>query len=205
MNEHDPRILAVDDDEAILFTLQAIGKAAGWTIRTAASPQYALELVSNQTYDLIIVDYHMPTMDGVALVRQIRAMDPLVPIMVLTVDERMSLAERFREAGATDFAVKPVKAADFVSRVRLNLEGPRSHADVGQGMPKGISLHTMNRVIAALSAEGGWAGTEAVAARAGIAYQTVWRYLDLLESEGKVKVRLVYGGRGRPSKEYSLR
>jgi response regulator of citrate/malate metabolism len=72
-------------------------------------------------------------------------------------------------------------------------------------MPKGISLHTMNRVIAALSAEGGWAGTEAVAARAGIAHQTVRRYLDLLESEGKVNVRLVYGGRGRPSKEYSLR
>ncbi|HAI87984.1 MAG TPA: response regulator [Firmicutes bacterium] len=205
MSQNDPRILAVDDDEAILFTLQAIGKAAGWTVHSAASPQYALELVSGEAYDLIIVDYHMPAMDGVALVRQIRAIDPLVPIMVLTVDDRMSLAERFREAGATDFAVKPVKAADFVSRVRLNLAGPRSHAAADQDMPKGISLHTMNRVIAALSAEAGWAGAEAIATRAGIAYQTVWRYLDLLESESQVKVRLVYGGRGRPSKEYSLR
>jgi len=205
MSENDPTILAVDDDEAILFTLQAIGKAAGWTVHSASSPQYALGLVSREAYDLIIVDYHMPAMDGVALVRQIRAVDPLVPIMVLTVDDRMSLADRFREAGATDFAVKPVRAADFVSRVRLNLSGPRSHAAADQDMPKGISLHTMNRVIAALSAEGGWVGAEAIAARAGIAYQTVWRYLNLLESEGRVKVRLVYGGRGRPSKEYSLR
>jgi len=101
--------------------LGAMGKTAGWDITTTSSPLSALGIVEQQPFDLVIVDYHMPEMDGVALVRQIRAHDADVPIIVLTVDERMSLAERFLEAGASDFAVKPVKAADFISRVRHHL------------------------------------------------------------------------------------
>lgn len=199
-----PRILAVDDDEGILFTLRAMGKTAGWDITTSSSPSAAMDIVSQQPLDLIIVDYHMPEMDGVAMVRQIRALDAEVPIIVLTVDERMSLAERFLDAGASDFAVKPVKAADFISRVRHHLEGGRSGA-VENTMPKGLSPQTMAKVVAALASGAEWMGAEAVAAQVGIAYQTVWRYLDTLEGEGKVKVRLVYGGRGRPAKEYALR
>ena len=206
MSQHETRILAVDDDEAILFTLRAIGKVAGWSMDTCSSPQRALDLVAERSYDLIVVDYHMPDMDGVVLVRRIRAVDHDVPIIVLTVDERLSLAERFSEAGASDFAVKPVKAADFISRVRLNLSGQRGKGDEGRSsMPKGLSQQTMNKVVAALASENEWLGAEDLAVRAGVSYQTVWRYLDALESDGRARVRLVYGGRGRPSKEYSLR
>lgn len=182
----------------------AMGKTAGWDITTTSSPLSALGIVEQQPFDLVIVDYHMPEMDGVALVRQIRAHDADVPIIVLTVDERMSLAERFLEAGASDFAVKPVKAADFISRVRHHLEG--AHGGGGENiMPKGLSPQTMAKVIAALSSGAEWMGAEAVASQVGIAYQTVWRYLGTLEGEGKVRMRLVYGGRGRPAKEYALR
>ena len=199
-----PRILAVDDDEGILFTLEAIGRTAGWEVITTSVPLNALSIVEKQSPDVIVVDYHMPGMDGVALVRQIRAIDAGVPILVLTVDERMSLAERFREAGADDFAVKPVKAADFISRVRLHLERGRTQLS-SNAMPKGLSPQTMAKVVAALSSGPGWMGAEAIANKVGIAYQTVWRYLDSLEADGKVRVRLVYGGRGRPAKEYALR
>nr|WP_083463137.1 response regulator [Calditerricola satsumensis] len=47
--------------------------------------------------------------DGLSTVRRLRALDPDVPILVLTVEERTDVAARFLEAGATDFAVKPVK------------------------------------------------------------------------------------------------
>jgi two-component system response regulator DctR len=184
--------------------LEAIGRTAGWEVITTSVPLNALSIVEKQSPDVIVVDYHMPGMDGVALVRQIRAIDAGVPILVLTVDERMSLAERFREAGADDFAVKPVKAADFISRVRLHLERGRTQLS-SNAMPKGLSPQTMAKVVAALSSGPGWMGAEAIANKVGIAYQTVWRYLDSLEADGKVRVRLVYGGRGRPAKEYALR
>lgn len=276
-----PRILAVDDDEGILYTLRAIAEVAGWEATTASKPGDVLGLLdAGARFDVIVVDYHMPDMDGVALVRAIRQRDPSVPVVVLTVDERLALAERFREAGADDFAVKPIKAADFISRIRVHLtpvkrtayaphsqggdasrgrsgseSGSRSasangsasasasgsagasgggsvsgsgsggagsggpggpqgsgghraeHASTRQELPKGLSVQTMELVLKALRdvPHGRWVGADAIATRAGIAYQTVWRYLEALEREGRVEVSLDYGTRGRPPKRYRLR
>jgi len=248
-----PRILAVDDDEGILYTLRAIAEVAGWEATTASKPKDALGLLdAGARFDVVVVDYHMPDMDGVALVRAIRQRDPLVPVVVLTVDERLALAERFREAGADDFAVKPVKAADFISRIRVHLAPtkrtvPAAHLQGGgdsrgrresasgsggaatgsdgtsgpkdtpghragqtatrEELPKGLSAQTMELVLKALRdvPRGRWVGADAIASRAGIAYQTVWRYLEALEREGRVEVSLDYGTRGRPPKRYRLR
>ena len=115
------RILAIDDDQDILYTLAAIGDMAGWTVKTTDSPTDALDILCGAEFDSVIVDYHMPEMDGIALVRAIRDMNADIPIVVLTVDDRMVLAERFRQAGADDFAVKPIKAPDFISRINLHL------------------------------------------------------------------------------------
>src|SRR5699024_7370330 len=115
------KILAVDDDLDILYTLVAIGDIAGWEMKTSASAKKAIEIFCSGAFDAMIVDYHMPEMDGVAFVREIRSRDLYIPIIVLTVDDRMILAERFLTAGASDFAVKPIKAADFISRINLHL------------------------------------------------------------------------------------
>lgn len=216
-----PRILAVDDDRDILYTLAAIGEMAGWKVCTSDDPARALELIKEQEFDLVIVDYHMPQMDGIALVRAIRAWDGEIPIVVLTADDRMVLAERFRQVGADDFAVKPIKAPDFISRIGLHLapspaEPARRPRSVSEGwfkdpggLPKGLSAPTMSLIVSLLEDESlkeqSWLGTDQIAVRAGIAYQTVWRYLDVLESEDLVEVRFDYGARGRPRKRYRLR
>ena len=131
-----------------------------------------------------------------------------VPVMVLTVDERLSLAKRFTEAGANDFAVKPIKAADFISRIRLHLASEGSPKAIEpEDLPKGLSPETMELVLEALrelEARQEWVNADKLAARVGIAYPTVWRYLGVLEEEGSLAVRLEYGGRGRPSKLYML-
>lgn len=227
----NPRILAVDDDEGILYTLKAIAEVAGWEATTSLRPAEALRLLdAGGRFDVIIVDYHMPGIDGIALVRAIRQRDPAVPVVVLTVDERLALADMFREAGADDFAVKPIKAADFISRIRVHLMaqkraprageqqsgqriGQMTSANASAGpegrpkLPKGLSLQTMDLVLEALqqASDGGWVRADTIAARAGVAYQTVWRYLEALEKDGRVEVSLDYGVRGRPSKRYRLR
>ena len=66
------KLLVVDDDEGILYTLEAIGRMAGWSVDTATGPETVLASLKHQAYDVIIVDYHMPDMDGVELVREIR-------------------------------------------------------------------------------------------------------------------------------------
>jgi|LFRM01.2.fsa_nt_gb two-component system response regulator DctR len=214
------KLLAVDDDPDILYTLSTIGDLAGWKMATTDSPRAALTLLREEKFQAIIVDYHMPEMDGLALVRAIRRLDQHVPIIVLTVDERMALAERFKEAGADDFAVKPIKAPDFISRLNLHIASPRPVLATAEEfpkaweedpdcLPKGLSAPTMSVIVSVLEKEAQkkgptWLGADQIAALAGVAYQTVWRYLDALESEGLVEVQLSYGKRGRPRKQYRL-
>lgn len=217
------RILAIDDDPDILYTLAAIGEMAGWDMTTTEDPNEALKILQEESIDLVIVDYHMPDLDGIALVRAIRSINVEIPIVVLTVDDRMILAKRFRDAGANDFALKPIKAPDFISRINLHLTTftPIIHTqessipvvssweEDASALPKGLSVPTMMLIVSVLEDESldphSWLGADEIALRVGIAYQTVWRYLDVLESEEVVQVKLGYGNRGRPKKRYRLR
>ena len=63
----------------------------------------------------------MPDWDGLTTVKRIRQLDNAISILVLTVDERQEIAEKFIAAGATDFAVKPIRSPDLISRIKMNL------------------------------------------------------------------------------------
>lgn len=213
------KILAVDDDKDTLYTLTVIGKMAGWEMTIASRAAHALDILARDDFNLIIVDYHMPEMDGLALVHSIRKQDQHTPIVVLTVDERMILAEKFLQAGASDFAIKPIKAPDFISRMSLHLtsqtpaqQSPFSILQKWEqdpaSLPKGVSITTMALILKELeqkdSTQDGWLGAEEIALRVGIAYQTAWRYLDQLQLENVVEVSHSYGRPGRPKKRYRL-
>lgn len=104
-----PQILAVDDDVSILYTLTAIADLAGWQLWTAASGQEALAAYFAHNPDLVIVDCHMPRMDGVTLVTKLRAMDGNVPIVILTVDDRHELAAQFGPQEQQTLLLNPLK------------------------------------------------------------------------------------------------
>ena len=65
--------------------------------------------------------YHLPQVSGIRGVEMIRELDPDVPIIVFTIDESQEVAEQFMQAGASDFALKPIKAPDIISRIRLHI------------------------------------------------------------------------------------
>lgn len=194
------RILAIDDDAGILYTLKAVAGLAGWELIGYQNPREGIRAFGLAGFDLAIVDYHMPGMDGVLVVRELRRISPHTPIVVLTVDDRLELAERFRDAGADDFAVKPVKAPDLISRLRLHLHG-RS-ADKIPELPKSMSEQTLEMVFRFVRESAGPVSIEDVAAKLGLAYQTTSRYLEYLATLGKVEVSLQYLQRGRPRKLY---
>ncbi|HHY10507.1 MAG TPA: response regulator, partial [Firmicutes bacterium] len=116
------KILAVDDDHDVLFTLQAIAEVGNFQMTTLDDGLAAVELLKKQPFDLVIVDYYMPQMNGMELVKEIRAFDQRIPILVLTVDESLAIANRFLEIGATDFATKPIRVADLISRINVHLD-----------------------------------------------------------------------------------
>src|SRR5699024_8177911 len=115
-------ILIVDDNEDIRFTLKEICDYAGWNSIEIATAKAAVEQSESVIPDLIVLDYHMPDWDGLKTTKELRKRNNRAPIIILTVDGRQEIADVFLRAGANDFALKPIKAPDLISRIRINLK-----------------------------------------------------------------------------------
>ena len=116
------KILVIDDDEDIVYTITEICNYAGYEVLSANNGQKGYELYKKVLPDLVIVDFHMPGWDGMKTVRQLKQLDEAAAILVLTVDERQEVSDRFIEVGASDFAIKPIKAPDLIARINVNLK-----------------------------------------------------------------------------------
>lgn len=115
----DGQILVVDDEEKSADTLERVLRSAGYTRVTSTSdPRKVLALFSDANPDLLILDIHMPHLDGFAVMRQIqsRKAPGFLPILVITGDSE-SKAQALG-AGAADFLEKPYDATEVVLRVR---------------------------------------------------------------------------------------
>lgn len=203
------RILAIDDDVDILFTLQAIGEVGGFEVVTAKNGVEGIKLFQESNYHLIVVDYHMPGMNGLEIVEKLRAIDDHIPILVLTVEESLDLSQKFIEAGATDFAVKPIRPADLISRMKFHIKYVQSQEKEADGLsfdavnlPKGLTPVTMQMIIDHLQKVNQSKTINQISSEIGLAYQTVHRYLDYLQKMDHVKVEICYGKVGRPIKKY---
>jgi len=200
------KILAIDDDEEILYALRAVFQFQGWTGITAADVPTGLELFRLKKPDLVLIDYHLPQVSGIRGVEMIRELDADVPIIVFTIDESQEVAEQFMAAGASDFALKPLKVPDIISRIRLHirlLENQRKLKS-RSGPQKGIDAGTLALVLGALERAEEPIAVETVAAETGLANQTVYRYLQNLIKQGRVEATQSYGKVGRPKQKYQL-
>ncbi|WP_226581762.1 response regulator [Halobacillus litoralis] len=200
------KILIMDNDESLRYMLTEFCKHAQWDSETASNGREGVEMFLKGDYDVILVDYHMPEMDGLQTVREIRKHNTVVPILVLTVDERQEVADRFLEEGATDFALKPVKAPDLISRIKLHAQianmknVQEEEEDVFTA--KGISKGTLNSIAKYLQDHREAYPVDVISKEIGLAYPTVYRYLMHLLEEGKVKQVVSHQKIGRPKKLY---
>ncbi len=197
------RVLAIDDDHDVLYTLRAISEVGDFNLVTLDSGIKGLELLKREPFDLVIVDYYMPEMNGIELVERIRDFIE-VPVLVLTVDESLDIAHKFMEAGATDFATKPIRVADLISRINLHLSLLSVKPDWmdEHELPKGMSGVTLQLIVDYLEKAHEPENIDSISEGTGLAYQTVHRYMSYLDKEGIVDVDLVYGKVGRPLKRY---
>lgn len=103
-------ILTVDDSRTIREMVSFTLKGAGFNVIEAHDGKHALEVIANSSkIDLVITDINMPNMDGITLVRNLRANDnfKMTPILVLTTEGDESKKNEGRSAGATGWIVKP--------------------------------------------------------------------------------------------------
>lgn len=202
-------ILSIDDDEAIRFALGAVIESQGWNAITASDAASGIEIFKRINPDLVLIDYHMPQMNGIEGVRMLRKLNPTVPILVFTIDENQDIANKFIEAGASDFATKPIRAPDIISRINLHIRLLKSQANNvnhahTQTNAKGIGAATLDLIKDALIHFNQYVAVEEISDYTGLAYQTTYRYLQHLSNEGIVDVKSTYGKVGRPKQGYML-
>lgn len=124
------RVLIVDDTDTTLALLAAlVATQDGATSIKTTNPLHGLHLALSCAPDLILVDYHMPEMNGVDFVRRVRAAPGLqhVPIAMITGLDELAVRSVALEAGATDFLTKPIHPLEAKIRIRNLAELGAAH------------------------------------------------------------------------------
>lgn len=114
-------ILIVDDDPKLLKMLQRTLAYEGLNVLTASNGLEALPVVDAHPPDLLIVDWMMPGMDGLALLRRLRGEGNKTMVLMLTARDAVENRVEGLESGADDYLVKPFAPAELVARVHALL------------------------------------------------------------------------------------
>jgi len=111
------RILAVDDSPSMRDMVRIALSSAGFDVISAADGQEALDLARQSGFDLVLSDVNMPVMDGIELIRALRAEAGYrhTPILMLTTEAGPDRKKEGKEAGATGWIVKPFDPAQLVA------------------------------------------------------------------------------------------
>lgn len=114
------KILAVDDSRSLRQMVGFTLRGAGFEVTEAEDGQQALDLARSASYALVLTDHNMPVMDGITLVRSLRALPAYrsAPILLLTTESSDEMKAKGRAAGATGWIVKPFNPERLLEIVR---------------------------------------------------------------------------------------
>lgn len=112
------QILLVDDEERFLSTTKILLEKRGMNAKTAPGGQEALNILSGNPVDVVILDVKMPGMDGVETLRRIKRDHPLVEVIMLTGHASVESAVEGLKLGAFDYVMKPCDVPDLVEKIK---------------------------------------------------------------------------------------
>jgi response regulator of citrate/malate metabolism len=220
------RTLVVEDD-ALVAEVHAsyVERVPGFALAGVAHrATEALELLGSRPVDLVLLDFHLPDVKGLDMLRILRAQSS-APVDVIAVTAARD-PESIRLAiahGVTQYLVKPFAFATFADkleryaryRARVDDAAEPNQAEVdallgtlrgssARALPKGLNATTLDHVRSALRDAAEPLTASEVAGRCGLSRVTARRYLEHLAVEGLVELSMRYGGTGRPEHLYAL-
>jgi putative two-component system response regulator len=124
-------ILVVDDQRLNLaIATKTLQQIAGATVHPFQHSVTALAEATYRAFDLVVVDFNMPTLDGVLLIRHLRRLPQYqrTPVVMLTASHDPAVRAWALEAGATAFLTHPIRPCDLLEHVKALLPAGRGHA-----------------------------------------------------------------------------
>ena len=112
-------ILIVDDSESIREVVSFTLQNEGYEVLIGVDGKDALKFFDGRNIDLIITDLHMPEMDGIGLIKEVRKMEKYqrLPILFLTTESQAAKKMEAKEAGATGWIIKPFVPAKLIAAI----------------------------------------------------------------------------------------
>ncbi len=110
-------ILVVDDETSILDLVSIILGSRGYPVLKASDPTTALAIVTEHSPSLVLLDYMMPQMDGLAVLKHIKAEHPDTYVIMFTGKGSEEIAVELMKAGASDYLLKPFNNQNLIERI----------------------------------------------------------------------------------------
>lgn len=218
------RTVIVEDDPLIAAINQTFLARDPRFVLAAAfhSGRDALPWLRSNPAELLILDVYMPRMSGLELLRELRAEEITLDVVMVTAANDSRTVDALLKLGVTDYLVKPFTAQRFqqaLDTFARHREAIAAHESVsqeeldallssgrsGQPIPKGLQEGTLARIRSCLARTAGEGCTcEALSEEVGLSSVTVRRYLTYLVGRGEAVSRINYDTGGRPSLLYRL-
>jgi response regulator of citrate/malate metabolism len=219
------RTLIVEDDALVAEVhVSYVERVPGFVVAGVAHrATEALELLASRPIDLVLLDFHLPDIKGLDMLRALHARSA-APVDVIAVTAARD-PESIRQAiahGVSQYLVKPFAFATFVDKleryaryraqVDRSAEPDQAQVDAllgtlrgttARALPKGLNPTTLDRVRDALREADAPLTASEVAGRCGLSRVTARRYLEHLVVESAVTLSMRYGGTGRPEHLYA--
>jgi DNA-binding NtrC family response regulator len=107
------KILLIDDDEGLVHFLSRFFTRKGYAVTACSGGRAAIDMISRETFDLILLDYKMPDLNGLDTLSEIRAVEVKTPVIMMTAYGTTDLAIEAMKRGAYDYLVKPFERREL--------------------------------------------------------------------------------------------
>lgn len=146
-----PRVLVVEDNSTNLLVARRMLEISGFQVEVATNGRDAVEAARSRAFDLILMDIHMPVLDGCEAsvqIRQLPGVRGLVPIIALSASVFSEDIRRCFDAGADDFIAKPFMPGELIAKCQLWVKhGPRGNPAILKGNGSALPHKALTRQV----------------------------------------------------------
>lgn len=130
VNKNMSRILVVEDEEGLSGAIQEWLQDECYVVTVESDGQEALKKLENGTYELVLLDWMLPSLSGLKICQSFRAAGGSTPILMITAKSTLSAKEEGLDSGADDYLTKPFSMRELSARVRALLRRPKTRPEM---------------------------------------------------------------------------